>query len=450
MTWTWTMVDTWIVIAGALCAMSCALLGSFLVLRKMSMMGDAISHAVLPGIAVAFMVTQSRATLPMFIGAAVVGVLTAVMTQWVAKSGKVDESASMGVVFTGLFALGLLLVVQAANGTDLDASCVLYGSLEMTHFDTLALFEPRTLLGIEWDGEIPRSVVILSSVFVVNLLCVLVFYKELKISSFDPALATTLGIPAWVMHYLLMTLVAVTTVACFDSVGSILVVAMLIVPAAAAHLLTDRLPVMLLVACVIGIISAAGGHFFAVTLPTALELHDTNTSGMMALVSGVILGLAVVFSPSHGVAIGYAKRLALGMRILEEDVLGILYRVHEARGTGAGDEVLREALHISGFKLSLAKRRLIGRGQVINSTDGLTLTQAGRTQASQIIRTHRLWESYLSQHLGLPIDHVHAPAEALEHVRTRRVVEGLAADVDASQPDPQGKPIPHAEDGAKK
>jgi manganese/zinc/iron transport system permease protein len=449
MTWTWTMVDTWIVVAGALCAMSCALLGSFLVLRKMSMMGDAISHAVLPGIAVAFMLTQSRASLPMFVGAAVVGVLTAVLTQWVAKSGKVDESASMGVVFTGLFALGLLLVVQAANGTDLDASCVLYGSLEMTHFDTLEVF-PAGFLGSDWDGEIPRSVVILGSVFVVNLLCVAVFYKELKISSFDPALATTLGIPAWVMHYLLMTLVAVTTVACFDSVGSILVMAMLIVPAAAAHLLTDRLPVMLLVACVIGAFSAIGGHFFAVTLPTALDLHDTNTSGMMAVVAGVVLTLAVVFSPSHGVAVGYARRLALGMRITEEDVLGILYRVHEARGTGAGDSVLREALHIGAFKLGVAKKRLVRRGQITDGPGGLTLTQEGRAQASQIIRTHRLWESYLSQQLGLPLDHLHAPAEALEHVRTRGVVEGLAAGVDASPTDPQGKPIPRAQDGGGK
>jgi manganese/zinc/iron transport system permease protein len=438
----WTMVDTWIVLAGVLCAISCALLGSFLVLRKMSMMGDAISHAVLPGIAMAFMLTGSRASLPMFVGAAVVGVLTAVLTQWVSKSGKVDESASMGVVFTGLFALGLLLVVQAANGTDLDASCVLYGSLEMTHFDTVAVMAPRTVFGAEWDGEIPRSVLILSGVFAVNLLCVIVFYKELKISSFDPALATTLGIPAWVMHYLLMTLVAVTTVACFDSVGSILVVAMLIVPAAAAHLLTDRLPVMLVVACVIGALSAVFGHFFAVTLPASMELNDTNTSGMMAVVAGVMLLLAVVFSPSHGVFIGYLRRMALGLRITEEDILGILYRVHEARGTGVEGGVLKNALGVGAVKLAMARRRLVRRGDVLDRNGVLELTETGRAQASQIIRTHRLWESYLSQYLGLAMDHLHAPAEALEHVRTPGVVEALAADVDASQPDPQGKPIP--------
>ena len=128
--WNWHL-DGWIVVAGMLCAMSCALLGNFLVLRRMSMMGDAISHAVLPGLAVAFLITGTRDSLPMFIGAAVVGVLTAVFTQWVNRFGKVEESASMGVVFTALFAIGLILIVRAADSVDLDPGCVLYGTISI-------------------------------------------------------------------------------------------------------------------------------------------------------------------------------------------------------------------------------------------------------------------------------------------------------------------------------
>src|SRR5688572_27339028 len=194
--WNWQL-DGWIVAAAVLCAMACALLGNFLVLRKMSMMGDAISHAVLPGLAVAFLVTGSRESVPMFIGAAVVGVLTAVFTQWINRFGKVDESASMGVVFTGLFALGLILIVRAADKVDLDPGCVLYGALE-------------TIAGEAIDGGIPPTVIKLGVMFGINILFVVLFYKELKLSSFDPELSTTLGKNATFLHYALMSLVAMT------------------------------------------------------------------------------------------------------------------------------------------------------------------------------------------------------------------------------------------------
>ena len=226
----WYAIDTWIVIVGILAAVACTLLGNFLVLRKMSMMGDAISHAVLPGLAIAFLITGARASLAMFIGAAVVGVLTAVFTQWISRFGKVDQGASMGIVFTTLFALGLILIVQAADHVDLDAGCVLYGAIELTPLDVVW---STKLFGMTVD--LPRAVVVLVSVCLVNALFVILFFKELRISSFDPELASTIGINASLMHYLLMTLVAITTVAAFEAVGSIIVIAMLIVPAA-----TDR------------------------------------------------------------------------------------------------------------------------------------------------------------------------------------------------------------------
>lgn len=288
-TLTWQL-DGWIMLAGVLCGAACALVGSFLVLRRMSMMGDAISHAVLPGLAVAFLVTGTRASLPMFLGAAVVGVLTAFFTEWIRGAGKVDEGASMGVVFTTLFALGLVLVVQAADRVDLDPGCVLYGAIELTPLDTVTIAAM----------EVPRVVPVLGGVFLLNLGCVVLFYKELKISSFDPGLATTLGINARAMHYLLMTLVAVTAVAAFESVGNILVVAMLIVPAAAAYMLTDRLSILLILAVVFGAAAAVLGHLAAIAVPAAFGYQSTNTAGMMALVAGLLLGAACVFGPRHG------------------------------------------------------------------------------------------------------------------------------------------------------
>lgn len=294
----WHALDTWIVIIGILAAVSCALLGNFLVLRKMSMMGDAISHAVLPGLAIAFIITGARASLTMFIGAAIAGVLTAVFTQWISKFGNVDRGASMGIVFTTLFALGLILIVQAADHVDLDPGCVLYGAIELTPLDVV--WRPE-LFGAVLD--VPRAALVLAAITLLNLLFVLFFFKELRISSFDPELATTMGINANLMHYLLMTLVAMTTVAAFEAVGSIIVIAMLIAPATAAHLLTDRLVSMIVVSVLLAILSAVLGHLSALWVPGWLGYDSTSTSGMMAVMSGVIFAFVLFLAPRHGVLV---------------------------------------------------------------------------------------------------------------------------------------------------
>jgi len=275
---TWMPMDTWIVVTGALCAAACALPGCFLVLRKMSMMGDAISHAVLPGLAIAFLATGSRASATMFIGAAVVGLLTAVFTQWVSRFGNVDRGAAMGIVFTTLFALGLLLIVRAADKVDLDAGCVLYGNIEWTPLDTVET---------PW-GMAPRAALVLGGVLAVNTALILLLFKEFRIAAFDPELATASGIHAGFMHYLLMMMVAVTTVASFEAVGSIIVIAMLVVPATTAWLLTDRLGVMLGLSVVFGTLSAFLGHVAAILVPPWFGFTSANTSGMMATVAGLM------------------------------------------------------------------------------------------------------------------------------------------------------------------
>lgn len=435
--WHWQL-DGWIIAAGALCAMACALPGSFLVLRRMSMMGDAISHAVLPGLAVAFIITGSRDSLPMFIGAAIVGVITALFTQWVNRFGKVDEGASMGVVFTALFAVGLILIVRAADSVDLDPGCVLYGAIEMV---------PLDMRSIGWF-EIPRAVVLLAVVFVIDLLFVLLFYKELKISSFDPDLATTLGINATLMHYLLMTVTAITTVAAFESVGSILVVAMLIVPPATAHLLTDRLWTMILISLLLGAASAVLGHLAALTVPTWFGYPDTSTAGMMAVMAGVLFTMALLASPRHGVISKLFHRALLTLRIAREDMLGLIYRLEEHRASGepytVAAAMLREGKGIGAITSAVAIRDLLRRKQVSRSDGGYHLTDRGRHAASQLVRSHRLWEGFLQKHLNLPADHVHAPAERLEHITSPAMREALDERMDRPLTDPQGKTIPPA------
>ncbi len=294
----WTIFDTWIAVIGMLCAISCAIPGSFLVLRKMSMMGDAISHAVLPGLAIAFFATGARDSLPMFFGAAIVGILTALFTQWISRFGQVDRGAAMGIVFTTLFALGLLLIVRAADHVELDPGCVLYGAIELSPLD-------QVMVG---PFQVPRAAVINGAILLVNLSIVILLFKEFRLSSFDPELSDTLGFSSGFLHYLLMTMVAVTTVAAFESVGSIIVIAMLIVPAATALLLTRKLIPMIALACLVGATSAWLGHFMAIRIPPFFGIEDTTSSGMMAFASGIIFTAAWIFAPEEGLIARFTKK----------------------------------------------------------------------------------------------------------------------------------------------
>ena len=276
----WSELDTWIVITGALICLACALPGAFLMLNRQSMLGDGISHAVLPGLAIAFLLTHSRDILPMVVGAVIAGVLTAVLTQAVQRFGQVESGAALGVVFCGLFAIGLILIRVASDRVDLDADCVLYGSIETAVVDV---------------NRVPRVALISGGLLLVNALLTVLFYKELRLAAFDPALATTLGFNADAIRLGLTLVASVTTVLAFESVGSILVIAMLVVPAAAASLLTRKLHYLLGLALVFAGLSAVLGHVGAITLPQFAgrllgqpNLGATSSAAMMAVAAGFL------------------------------------------------------------------------------------------------------------------------------------------------------------------
>ncbi|MEQ8703705.1 MAG: metal ABC transporter permease [Phaeodactylibacter sp.] len=276
----------WIILTGALVATSCGLLGVFLVLRKMAMVGDAISHAVLPGIVIAYLFAESREVLPMLIGAAAIGVLTTFIIEFLYQKARLQIDAAIGITFTWLFAMGIILISLYAGQVDLDQDCVLYGEIAYIPLD-LWITESGQIMG-------PRPVWILSGVLLLVLLLVLLGYRGLKITTFNPEYAAAIGISTVFWHYLLMSAVSVTTVVAFESVGAILVVAFLIVPPATAYLLTEKLHVMLLLTVVLGIMTAVGGYFLAVWI-------DGSVAGAMAVTSGVFLLVAVLCSPTTGV-----------------------------------------------------------------------------------------------------------------------------------------------------
>ena len=433
----WTFLDTWIVITGALSAMSCALLGNYLVLRGMSMMGDAISHAVLPGLALAFLITGTRESLPKLVGATLIGLATVFLIQAVFKVSGLDRGASMGVIFTTLFALGLILIRQAADHVDLDPGCVLYGAIELTPLDTYQIFAM----------EIPRAALTNLGMLAINGVFVIVFYKELKITSFDPALATTIGINANAMHYALMTLVAATTIASFESVGSIIVIAMLIVPGATAHLLTDRLPVMLALSVLIAVASALLGHISAITVPAWFGFRDTSTAGMMAVIAGLLFLAAFLFAPRYGVLSRFVNQAVLAFKITREDIMGFLYRYGELAPAGAPPvkpAELRDAFKLRPLvRLSLWLLTLSGK--IVHREGGFSLSDEGARESRTLIRSHRLWESYLCDKMGFCPTEVHFSAHQLEHYTDAGIQHALGEETGNPPLDPHQRKIPDSD-----
>lgn len=278
------MIAFWIILTGALVAVSCGLLGCFLILRRMSMVGDAISHAVLPGIVISFLLSGSRETIPMLLGAGMTGLLATLMIEYFHRKAKLQTDASIGVTFTFLFAIGMVLISVFAGQVDLDQDCVLYGEIAYVPID-LWITESGVNMG-------PRPVYILSVIFVLVLLFVVVGYRHLSLTTFDAAFATAVGFSTSLWHYLLMGAVSLTTVGSFESVGAILVIAFLIGPPATAYLLTDRLPSMMVITVILGILISFTGYWLAYWLGASI-------AGSMAVVTGGIFAAVFVRSRMH-------------------------------------------------------------------------------------------------------------------------------------------------------
>ena len=275
----------------AVVAIACSLPGVFLVLRRMAMMSDAISHTVLLGIVIAFFITKSLTSPLLLVGAALMGVVTVSLVELLHRTQLVREDAAIGLVFPAIFSIAVILISRFAGDVHLDTDAVLLGELAFAPFNRLKL------LGLDFG---PEALYTTGGILVLNLLFVVLLYKELKLATFDPALAAALGFVPGVLHYALMTLVSLTAVGSFDAVGSVLVVAFMIAPPAAAYLMTDRLSRMLIYAACVGVFSAISGYWVA-------HILDASIAGSMATMTGVSFLAAYLFAPGRGL-IAQARR----------------------------------------------------------------------------------------------------------------------------------------------
>jgi manganese/zinc/iron transport system permease protein len=366
---------TIVLLTGVLVAASCALLGVFLVLRKMAMLSDAISHAILPGIVAGYFFAGGPSLIFGFIGAAAASITTIALVEALQNTRKVGGESAIGIVFPAMFALGTAVVSKFYANVHIDTDAVLYGNIEF------AAFDPLIINGANWG---PQPLWTMGGLTLLNLLFVWLFFKELKLATFDPALAASLGFSPIIVHYALMAMVSVTTVGAFTAVGSVLVVAFMIVPAAAAYLLTDDLKRMIILAVALGALAAVLGFGAAVLL-------NASVAGSMATAAGVLFALVMLFSPSHGL-LPKARRLAAQRERFALDALLVHLRNHEGL---PAEEHESEIAHL-GEELRWADAwaaRIVARAvstELVRTVQGhLTLTNAGRARADAEITAMR-------------------------------------------------------------
>ena len=397
-----------------LVGIACGVLGCFVVLRRMALIGDALSHAVLPGVVIAFMLTGNAGIGHLFLGALLAGLITAALIKLVSQYSRTKEDSAIGIVFTAFFALGIILISALPRGTHFDLKCFLFG-------DPLAV-GPDDLLMM----EIVAPLVIVT---------IFVLYHRLKITTFDPVVAAAMGISVSAMHYLIMGMLSATVVAGLKTTGVILVVAMVITPASAAYQLSNRLSSMLILSGVFGALAAAAGMSLAF-------VTNSPTGPAMVLAATMIFAMAMVLSPRDGVLFKILHRRRVRLHIDGEDCLKAVYRLLEA-GEAALRGELASRTGLSYSRVAVSLRAL--RSQRLIETDGevVRLTSPGHLRATNLVRAHRLWESYLAEEARADVGSIHDEAEYLEHAHE------LADEVDETlgfpERDPHGVVIPTIE-----
>lgn len=400
------------ILASSMVGLMCGVLGCFIVLRNMSLVGDALAHAILPGVVIAFMLVGYSA-LGFFTGAVVAGLTTAAGITWIQQKVKTKNDAAVGIVFTSMFSLGVILIssISKNDGVHLDLKDFLFGSA----------------LGVS-----DTDLMLTALVMVYVLISVIVFYRYLFATTFQEVVAQTMGISVKLLHYFLMLLLSFAVVASLQTVGVILVVAMLITPAATALLLARRLQNVLIFAGIIGLLSAIFGMLASVVL-------DTPPGPAMALVSTLFYLSAVVLSPRKGLLIKARNRFLRQQQTEREDILKQAFRMDQRGGITPEGIRLKLGLSQSRWSNHLQKMKRIGWLEDIRT---LSISDKGLITALGLVRAHRLWETYLQRQVGLTEDQIHDEAERLEHLLTDEFLDEVDRELGYPTEDPHGSPIP--------
>ncbi|MDG1890047.1 MAG: metal ABC transporter permease [Verrucomicrobiota bacterium] len=414
-------------LAGAiLLGLNCGLLGSFLVVRKLSLVGDTISHAVLPGVAAGFLWNMEKDPLAIFVGATMAGLLGSFMVSRLTATTKLKEDTALGMVLAGFFGLGICLVTMIQRLPTGNKSGI----------DKFLFGQAASLGG--------SDIYLMASVAFLTFGLVWIFYKELLTVSFDAGFAHCVKIPVSWFHHGFMLLLAFSVVIALQAVGVVLVSAMLITPAATAYLMTDRLHRMVFFACLAGMLAGAMGAFFS------FLGHQLPTGPFMVLSAAALFVFAFFLAPRHGIILRWWARRSRSGRVRRENTLKAVFHALEQDGfrrEGVTFMTLSKLRRQTLEETETASQELrqAGFATLPPGEKAVYLTPEGMRRAQTIVRNHRLWELYLTDAANYPPDHVHDDAEEIEHVLGEDLVRQLERQLNFADHDPHGKPIPTPE-----
>ncbi len=398
------------------------ILGSFALLRRQSLLGDALAHAALPGVCLAFLLTGQKTPGILLAGAATTGILGALSVILIVRGSRlIKEDSAIGIVLSVFFAFGIVLITKIQRMPSGNK-----GGLDKYLFGQAATLVTEDL----W---------VMCGISAVVIAAIVVLFKELKLLCFDRAFGASLGFPMRGLEVLLTCLLVLVVVVGLQTVGVVLMVATLVTPAAAARQWTDRLDSMVLVSGAIGMFCAIVGVLLS---NTATNIPPGPT---IVLVSSSVLALSILFAPRRGLLWARLRERSVESRIRRENLLKDIYTLGER---GQSWTVLTPIHAITAVRgqparaLRKSSRSLAADGLADLVDDELRLTPAGLEAAGKVVRKHRLWEVYLTRRLDLPTDHVHREADAMEHALSDEAVEQLEERLGFPAQDPHGKPIP--------
>ncbi len=403
-------------ITSSMVGLMCGILGTFLVLRNMSLIGDALSHSVLPGIFFAFVIVQSYSSIGFFIGSSIAGLVAALSISWIQQNMTTKNDAAIGIVYTTLFSVGVIGIswLQHSEGVHIDLKDFLFGNV----------------LGISNE-----DIYLTFGVMLFTIISVTLFYRHLFVSTFQETIAQTMGIPTKFLHYFLLLMLSFVVVASLQAVGVILVVAMLVTPSSTALLISNKMKNVIVISAFLGLLSAILGLVASI-------VFDFPPGPTMAVVSALIYLLAVLFSPEHGVIFKYLRERKESDRIEMEDIIKYLFKNKGALKTDVAAYV-----GLSTNKANALISKLI-RNNLLQMPVGqaLLLTSKGDVQATRLIRAHRLWETYQVEAMGMDASKIHPDAERMEHHLSRDLMDKISRDLGHPKTDPHGSPIPPKKD----
>jgi len=411
-----------VVLGSILITASAAVVGCFTFLKKKALVGDAVAHAVLPGICLSFIVQGSKNPFLLLIGAFITGWLSLTVIDLITKKSKIKEDTSIALVLSIAFGVGILLLTYIQHT----------GNAAQSGLQSFLFGQAAALVG--------RDLILFTTVAIVLLLTVVLFFKELKIISFDERYAESIGLPVRGLNLLLTSLTVLAVVTGIQAVGVVLMAAILITPAAAARFWTNKLVVMTLLAALFGAFSGLAGSFVSYAAP------QMPTGPWIVMVISVIALASFFFAPQKGIISKYLSQSRLRASILEENLLKEMYHLKERskdQKDGIALDMLRVQRQFPNQHLLPAMKRL-QQMKHLREVDGQwQLTASGYDKGKRIVKLHRLWELYLSTYLKIAPDHVHEDAETIEHIITPELESRLEKLLNYPSKDPHDSTIPY-------